>query len=185
MNICVINNYTNKKLLPDFEKVFLKIDKNIRTIVIDSTDKHLIEKVQSFDAIILSGSDRRISKEYSILPIELLKLKIPILGICYGFQWMAFLGGGFIDTFNDNKNHKYNKFISIEKPFSVSRRLYTFSHHDYITVIPKRFNECIRIDNMIIMAVDKIHKIIGIQFHPEIHTSSANEFFTNWINWIR
>ena len=42
--------------------------------------------------IILSGSDQSVYNENSINPpIEILSLGIPILGICYGMQWLAYV----------------------------------------------------------------------------------------------
>jgi GMP synthase (glutamine-hydrolysing) len=186
MNICVIDNYIDKTLSIDFAKLFVKINNTVIITTYNSTDIDLLHKIRkgSFDAIILTGSERRVKKD-TVLPAELIKLKIPILGICYGFQWMTHILDGKIHSFDNDKNCNYTKFIEIDEPFVVSRRLYTFSHHDYITKVPKKFIETVNYNNMIIMAFDKNNKHIGVQFHPEKHNPSSIEFFRSWMNWLK
>jgi len=186
MNICVIDNYTDTTLSVDFSKLFRKIDKTVVITTYSSTENELLHKIRSgsFDAIMLTGSDRRIKTD-RVLPVALLKLKIPILGICYGFQWMTHVLDGTLSSFENNKNCNYTKFLTIDEPFVVSRRLYTLSHHDYITKVPKGFVDTLVYNNMIFMAFDKKNKHVGIQFHPEKHSPSAIEFFRSWIMYLK
>ena len=58
--------------------------------------------------IIITGSSYRINDPTSPkIPDFILKLKVPILAICYGFECIA----KKIGTFPDNKLHYYNKMI--------------------------------------------------------------------------
>lgn len=179
INICLINMYNT--IETDFTKLF---SKDVRLTIYKPDEPELLDKLKGFSGIIISSSNRRIhiDKSRHQLPKELLNLGIPILGICYGFQWMTHVLGGIVATFSDKKIRKYNKFIEIKEPFMVSRHKYRFNHHDYIATIPTGFTQVLSKDNEIWIAYDKEKNYIGIQFHPEIYVSTGKEFFMKWIS---
>jgi hypothetical protein len=76
------------------------------------------------DAIILSGSIYRIiDKENNPQPNKgILLLGLPILGLCYGYEWLIYVNGGKIGTFSDKVLHNYKKYITMKEPFSVPKR---------------------------------------------------------------
>lgn len=178
IRICLINMYST--IQTDFSKLF---PKDVHLTIYKPSEPDLLEKLKSFGGIIISGSNRRIHADKSPhqLPKELLNLGIPVLGICYGFQWMTHVLGGIVATFPDKKVRKYNKFLEIKEPFMVSRHKYRFNHHDYIATIPSGFTEVLSKDNEIWIAYDKEKRFIGIQFHPEIYVATGKAFFMEWI----
>lgn len=188
MNICVIDN-TDGDLTTDFVKLFYRIDKNVTVIVYNINEPSLLSKIKSIkslDGIILTGSNRRIlhDNHHIKLPPSLLDMNIPILGICYGFQWMAYVRGGSLLSFDNNKLCIYNKYITMPAPFNVTKRMYKFLHHDYVSTLPKTFSIVVKLSDKIVIAYEKKTGHIGVQFHPELHNSSATEFFKKWLIWI-
>jgi GMP synthase (glutamine-hydrolysing) len=189
MHICVIDN-TDTKSSVDFTELFCKIDKSVNITVYKINDTDLLDKInlikKSLDGIILTGSSRRILNDSrpAQLPPSLLDMKIPILGICYGFQWMAYTRGGNLSSFDNNELKNYNKYITISQPFIVSKRKYKFLHHDYVYKVPNTFTEVLRLSDMIVMAYEKRTGHIGVQFHPEKKNASALDFFQKWLIWL-
>ena len=58
-----------------------------------------LKKYQNIRGIILSGGPSTVTKKkYQSIPNEILRKKIPILGICYGLQLIAKLFGGKIKS---------------------------------------------------------------------------------------
>ena len=59
-----------------------------------------IKKIKNYDSIkgiILSGGPSTVTKKkFQTIPKKIFKIKIPILGICYGLQLIAKLYGGKI-----------------------------------------------------------------------------------------
>ena len=178
VNICLINMYKN--IETDFSKLF---PKGVDLTIYKVSEHNLLEKLKMFDGIIISGSNRRIHSDKSRhqLPKELLDLGIPVLGICYGFQWMTHVLGGVVATFPDKKERIYNKFITIKEPFSVSRHKYKFNHHDYIATIPPGFTEVLSHGEEIWVAYDKEKRYLGVQFHPEKYVVTGKDFFMKWV----
>lgn len=162
----------------DFSKLF-----PIDISIYKASEPNLLEKLKAFDGIIISGSNRRVHTDKSRhqLPKELLDLGIPVLGICYGFQWMTHVLGGCVATFPDKKERKYNKYLTISEPFKVSRHKYNFTHNDYIATIPPTFTSVLSQGDEIWIAYDKQRGHIGVQFHPEKTSSTGREFFMKWL----
>lgn len=164
-----------KTIETDFFKLF---PKDVPLTIYKVSEPNLLEKLKAFDYIIISGSNRRIHTDKSRhqLPRELLYLGIPVLGICYGFQWMVHVLGGNVATFPDKKERSYNKYLTITEPFKVSRHKYKFSHNDYIATIPPTFTDVLSQGDEIWIAYDKENKYLGVQFHPEKHLATGKEF---------
>ena len=191
--ICIILMLRKKESLwyiNNFKKSF---DKNVKIYFKYWYDKNLISfiKKNNISGIILSGSsDRVLDKTHKIakIPHKLLNLNIPILGICYGFQYLAKIlsGDKCIATFKtvNDKIKKYDKILSIYKPFIIKNIKYKFKHYDYVRCIPKNWIKILSYKKQIWMAYDKKRKIIGTQFHPEKYKLSRKMFFSNWIEYI-
>ena len=98
MKILLINLYSTPEKFKKKSKIFKKIFKNlkikVKLIIKNWQDKsEIITEIKkgSIDRIILSGSDFRIKKiNKGIIPDEVFKSKIKILGICYGFQYLIY-----------------------------------------------------------------------------------------------
>lgn len=200
MKILVINMYSVKsnlfkKIQKKYEHAFQNKAKlhfvnwnNIKKI------KRLIRK-KKVNAIILSGSDYMIKQnKKSYVPDEVFSSNIPILGICYGFQYMSSEAGAKKDnigTFKQKSYKKYRKYIRFVKPFSpfnVKKHKYLFYHHDYVINVPDGWKIIMKSkgekEKRINAAYEPNKKYFGIQFHPEYYKKSGIAFFSKWLKWI-
>ena len=191
MKILLINLYSTPEKFKKKEKLFKQIFKSLKTkvklIIKNWQDKtEIINEIKkgSIDRIILSGSDFRIKKiNKGIIPNEVFKSKIKILGICYGFQYLVYYYSTMrnIKSFKQKNYNKYDKLLKINKPFKVKKTNYRFNHHDYIIKVPKNWKISIKNKKIIYMSYDN-NGNIGIQFHPEIYKQSSKFFFNAWLN---
>lgn len=187
-HLCLINFYTdpNYSTISKIVSIFEKIDKSIKVTILPYATRDILNKIKNLNVqgIILSGSDHRILKT----PLSSLKglfdLDIPLLGICFGYQWMIHTLKGSIDFYKDGELHEYSQLLEIYSPFHVAKRKYEFSHHDFITELPKDWIGVIQKDSHIWMAYYPDKKWIGVQFHPEKHMASGKDFFIQWIKFL-
>lgn len=147
-------------------------------------DNNIVNKIKNSnpDAVLISGSDYRINDKHSpTLPRQILRLGKPILGLCYGFQYLVKATGGKVCTHKDGKLHEYSRFLTI---FDKSN-MYKFTHHDYICEMSSEWKPLIydSAKEQVWMAKDESKKIMGIQFHPELRKPSAQNFFPKWLEW--
>ena len=128
------------------------------------------------EGIILSGGPASIyEKKSPKVHKGIFKLGIPILGICYGMQFMvAALGGNVKKSAKREYGFAELKIKSARNLFkSVGRSTQCWmSHGDSITRLPAGFKVTGTTDNTpIAAAVDLKNKFYGLQFHPEVeHT---------------
>lgn len=103
------------------------------------------------------------------------ELGIPILGICYGMQLMAYTLGGKVTHANTREYGETNVLIdNTSDLFSgfTNQNVFLMSHTDYVENVPEGFNK-IASTSVCPNAgmVDPHKKLYGIQFHPEVNNS--------------
>lgn len=136
--------------------------------------------------IILTGGPKSVTEEDSeTCSPRVFKLGVPVLGICYGMQIMAYLLGGKVSSaetaefgFAEFKRSEHALFESIESVLTV-----WMSHRDEVIELPEGFvsiGETGACKNAA-MANDR-QKLYGVQFHPEVkHTARGNEILRNFL----
>lgn len=152
----------------------------------------LIQRLKEYapTAIIISGSEQRILTSKVQLPKDILKLNIPILGLCYGFEWLMITlkGCNAICTFDNDQSHTYSRYLDPFKT-SIGKHRYYFTHHDHIVAIPDDWEIDIKGNSFnheqIWMAHSKKQKIMALQFHPEHYNASAKPFYSAWLAWLQ
>ncbi|MDO9262329.1 MAG: glutamine-hydrolyzing GMP synthase, partial [Desulfosalsimonadaceae bacterium] len=148
-----------------------------------------IETIKSLnpDGIILSGGPSSIYEKNSPkTDPAIFDLGIPILGICYGMQFMVDALGG---TVKKAAKREYGfAGLSIHKPenlFETIDQTATcwMSHGDSISKLPKEFVITASTDNTEIAAVENRDKqFYGLQFHPEVeHTPKGKQMLRNFL----
>jgi GMP synthase (glutamine-hydrolysing) len=150
-----------------------------------------IEKIKAFEpkGIILSGSPSRVSAKDAPFPDkEVFELGIPILGICYGMQLMAYCLGGKVAKAVKREYGRAELFIDdfsdLFKGLSSKRsNVVWMSHGDKIAKQPKGFTPIAHTDNSPIAAMaNKERKFYALQFHPEvIHTDNGTKILKNFL----
>jgi GMP synthase (glutamine-hydrolysing) len=186
LSICVID--TGDYFSTDFSAVLKQVNSAVNVVVYNMNDAAILSKVTagSFDGIIITGSSKCVlDTTTEQLPVELLNLGVPILGISYGFQWMIFARGGSVLACEDKLLHEYDKYIGIAKPFIVPFRKYKFSHKDFIQTLPVGWVNLLQREDQCWIALEESTRHIGIQFQPELVGSTAQVFFGTWFDWIK
>lgn len=117
--------------------------------------------------VIITGSKKRILRENDFPILEnFMKKNVKIIGICFGFQYLAFKTGG-----------KLAEGVHFEGR-RTDERLY-FNHNDKIINLPKPWKIIARIEDFINIAVT--NKWIGFQFHPEKDQVHFNHYVLPFI----
>lgn len=146
-------------------------------------------EIQKFNpaGIILSGGPASVLEKDSPRPDKaIFGLGIPVLGICYGHQVMAYMLGGKVAK---GRHREFGKeFLSIKDKKGIfqalfSREVVWFSHGDQVSVLPKGFKQTASTAGCKYAAfVDSIRNFYGIQFHPEVtHTQHGEKLVRNFL----
>ena len=137
--------------------------------------------------IIFTGGPNSVYEESSPhISKEIFEMGIPILGICYGCQLMAYTLDGKVstcinseygktETFYDNSSLIFNELSDK----SVS----WMSHTDYISELPQGFKITAHTDNCPVAAMENAEKkFYAVQFHPEVnHTQNGLDMINGFL----
>jgi GMP synthase-like glutamine amidotransferase len=115
--------------------------------------------------VIITGSKKRILRENDFPILEsFMKKNVKIIGICFGFQYLAFkTGGKIIEDIN----------------FTGRRDQLYFNHHDKVINLSKPWKIISKINGFINIAAT--NKWIGFQFHPEKDRVHFNHYVLPFI----
>lgn len=114
---------------------------------------------------------------------------IPVLGICYGCQLMAYSLGGMVTAAQEDTAREYGK---TETYFDTTCRLFKnlpekgvtwMSHGDYMARVPEGFSLTAHTDMCPTAAIaDETRGFYGVQFHPEVnHTENGTKMLHNFL----
>ena len=138
--------------------------------------------------VILSGSP------YSVHDPEAFKVdlsqfvgRLPVLGICYGAQFISHTLGGRVEKADSREYGRahlqtFNKENPLFKGFTDNSQVW-MSHGDTITAIPEGF-ECIAstADVKYAAYASKEQPVWAVQFHPEVfHTVQGTQLLKNFV----
>lgn len=117
---------------------------------------------------------------------KIYKLKIPILGICYGMQLLAHTLGGEVAL--AERREYGHAVIEVDDPSSpiwagLPRSFPVWmSHSDQVVGLPPGFRVLAHSDNSPVAAMADDSRIFGLQFHPEVaHTPLGKEIIRNFL----
>ena len=180
-----------KILILDFGSQFTQlIARRIRELNVYS-EIHPYNKIPEIDdtvkGIILSGSPCSVNDLDAPFPnLEINALKIPVLGLCYGAQWLAKSFGGEVSA-SSHREYGRSPLVSHSNSIvfeSVSQTSVVWmSHGDTITKVPPYFEAQATTENGTLAAFKiKDKPIFGLQFHPEVtHTEDGKLILQNFI----
>lgn len=148
-----------------------------------------IEKIKESKpkGIILSGGPASVYESGApTLSKEIFSIGIPILGICYGMQLMAYLLGGMVAKAPRREYGKAD--LIVDDSSDIFRGLSSgstvwMSHGDRVERLPAGFRKIGHTENSHIAAMgNKKKRLYGIQFHPEVvHTKNGIEILNNFL----
>ena len=146
---------------------------------------HPFNKIPDLDndikGVILSGSPASVRDEDAPVPdLSNIKGKMPLLGVCYGAQYLAVLGGGEVEG---APSREYGRaMLTIVDPEDYlmkglpSPTQVWMSHGDTITRLPSNYKVIGSTESVKAAAYHiENEKTWGIQFHPEVYHSVAGK----------
>lgn len=181
----------NKVLILDFGSQYTQlIARRVRELNIYCEIhpfNNLPKQIDTFKAVILSGSPFSVRGDDAPHPdLAEIRGKIPLLGVCYGAQYLAHFGGGKVAP-SSTREYGRAKLTTInDDPLfaGISQGTQVWmSHSDTIQTLPT--------GGVCLASTDDVHnaayKIIGettyaIQFHPEVyHTTDGKQLLENFL----
>lgn len=146
-------------------------------------------KANNARGLILSGGPHSVfDKGSPQSDPAILSLGVPVLGICYGMQWLAHALKGKVESaktreygFMPVKLKKSSKLFAHVKGEEIRTWM---SHGDEVRALPEGFVESARSHSDGLAAMENDAKnFYAIQFHPEVtHTEQGLEIFRNFIS---
>jgi len=159
-----------------------------------------IDEIRSLQpsGIVLSGGPSSVyDQDAPVCDPQVLSLGVPVLGICYGMQWMAREMGGKVER-AERREYGPARFDAEGESTllrGVPRRLKAWSSHgDHVVGVPEGFLVSGRTDSAIAAVENAQKKLFAVQFHPEVqHTDCGTDILRNFIfevcrakkNWSR
>lgn len=150
-----------------------------------------VEEIKAYNpiGIVFTGGPNSVYEEKSPhVSKEIFDLGIPVLGICYGCQLIAYTLGG---TVTHAETSEYGKReIRVLEQGRLFRDVPTksvswMSHTDYVSAAPAGFKVLADTEAgtcPLAAFADETRKIYGVQFHPEVvHTEYGNRILKNFL----
>ncbi|MCU1340825.1 MAG: synthase [Candidatus Acidoferrum typicum] len=147
-----------------------------------------VEQIQKYEpvGVVLSGGPNSVY-DAGAPPCDtaVLSLGVPVLGICYGLQWMTHVLGGHVERAD---RREYGRTELLVKNGSalfagLPQRLRIWnSHGDHVRALPAGFHVTGETGNAVSAAEDPARKLYAVQFHPEVrHTDCGSEILRNFV----
>ena len=138
--------------------------------------------------VILSGSPFSVYDEKAFrTSLEGIRGRLPILGICYGAQFMAYTNGGTVEPAASREYgrahlEKFDAENPLLKGLDAGTQVW-MSHGDTITSIPANFKAIASTDKVAIAAYQaEGEQLWGVQFHPEVyHSTQGTQLLSNFV----
>ena len=148
-----------------------------------------VEKVKEYNpiGIIFTGGPNSVYEEGSPkIDPEVFNLGIPVLGICYGCQLIAFTLDGKVEHASTSEYGKRElKFVkaSLISQDIPEKSICWMSHTDLVTKVPTGFEILASTDSCPVTVYgSEKKKIYGVQFHPEVvHSQYGNKILENFL----
>ncbi len=143
---------------------------------------------ESVIGVILSGSPFSVYDEKAFrAELSAIRGHLPVLGICYGAQFMAYTSGGTVEP---AATREYGRAILTEvdgadplfKGIGTGSQVW-MSHGDTITSVPGNFKVVASTEKVRVAAYRvEGEKTWGVQFHPEVyHSQIGTELLRNFV----
>lgn len=149
-----------------------------------------IDKIKALNpkGIIITGGPNSVyGKDALLCDKELFELGVPVLGICYGSQLMAYMLGGKVETapvseYGHTEVEIDQKESAIFEGVSGKTNCW-MSHTDYIAAAPEGFTVTAHTPVCPVAAMENpSRKLYATQFHPEVvHTKEGQKMLSNFV----
>jgi len=149
-----------------------------------------ISKLEPAGIVLSGGPSSVYDPEAPKCDPRVLATGIPVLGICYGMQWVVHTLGGRVEK---AARREYGRAqLQLDEPkdqapsnlfagVPTSLRVWN-SHGDHVRALPEGFHTVGCTENAIAAVEDPQRKIYAVEFHPEVnHTESGTELLRNFL----
>lgn len=139
--------------------------------------------------VILSGSPFSVYDEKAFrLDLDTIRGRYPILGICYGAQFMSYTLGGKVEP-ADSREYGRALLTTVTDTDPLLNGITAgsqvwMSHGDTITALPEGFSIIASTDKVPVAAYRAAgeEKLWGVQFHPEVyHSQCGTQLLSNFV----
>ncbi len=149
-------------------------------------------KVPEFDSsvkgVILSGSPFSVrDKDAPVPDLSNIKGKLPLLGVCYGAQYMAHNYGGEVAP-SDSREYGRANLAYVDKNSELLKGVSDhsqvwMSHGDTIVRLPENFKIIASTEDIDVAAFRIDGEVTyGLQFHPEVyHSTEGKQILKNFV----
>ena len=140
-------------------------------------------------ALILSGGPSSVYDPASpICDERVLKMGLPVLGICYGLQWMSYKLGGKVEPASRREYGFAQLDITgdteLLKGIPTPLRIWN-SHGDHVVAVPPGFKTTGRTENAVSVIENRETRMYAVEFHPEVrHTDRGADILKNYVQEI-
>ncbi len=143
---------------------------------------------ETVKGVILSGSPFSVYDDKAFkAELSEIRGKYPILGICYGAQFMAYSQGGKVEPAHTREYGRayltsFCKDNVLFRGVKDNTQVW-MSHGDTITAVPDHFQTIASTDKVAIAAYQVAgEQIWGVQFHPEVfHSEDGTQMLKNFV----
>lgn len=159
-----------------------------------------LEEIRALEpvGIVLSGGPSSVyDSDAPVCDPKVARLGIPVLGICYGMQWLAHVLGGKV-TRAERREYgpallEWGSDSALAQGLPHQLKVWE-SHGDHVVGLPPGFEITGRTANAIAAVENHEQKLYGVEFHPEVnHTERGTEILRNFVfavcgakqNWSR
>ncbi len=151
-----------------------------------------LDRIKSYNpkGIIFTGGPDVVTAEGAPrVDAGIFELGIPILGICYGCQLMAYTLGGEVDRAESREyGHTEISYDTSHPLFDglEQKHIAWMSHTYQVQKLPEGFQSIANTDSCPIAAMaDDSRKLYGVQFHPEVqHTENGQKILENFLHKV-
>jgi GMP synthase (glutamine-hydrolysing) len=161
-------------------------EQNVFSVVLPCNSSIAEIRKYSPMGIILSGGPSSVcDKDAPGADRDILNLGVPVLGICYGLQFMAHVLGGRVKAAKHREyGHTQVELIEDSELFSkLPRSLEVWmSHGDEALELPSGFKLTAKSATAVAGIENTAKKLFAVQFHPEVrHTKLGAEILRNFV----
>jgi GMP synthase (glutamine-hydrolysing) len=161
----------------------------VYSVIVPCNIEHTKLAAMNPQALILSGGPSSVYDPASpVCDERVLKMNLPVLGICYGLHWMSHKLGGKVEPAARREYGFAQLDICGEsemlKGIPTPLRVWN-SHGDHVAAIPAGFKTTGKTENAISVIENREARMYAVEFHPEVHhTDRGSDILRNFVQGI-
>lgn len=145
-----------------------------------------IRKINPIGIILTGGPNSVYKSDSPHCDKRIFSLGIPVLGICYGVQLLAWSMGGEVSPCDLSEYGKTKMLVKKDSPLFLElgeEQIGLMSHTDQITALPRGFKSAASTAACPNAAIEnREQKLYGVQFHPEVEsTPNGTQIIRNFL----